>query len=141
MRGEVILRLRDRSTFVDVPRYGVRLSSLSLLLVLAVLFAPGETYAGGRAVGGRDGAPLAGRILAPTIDQGLAHQLRVLPRTPDRTHPDERWSQVIWAVVLPGVLGLSLTACSAPARAGRSARRPISITPRLGRGPPVLQTA
>jgi hypothetical protein len=116
-------------------------SCLALLVVAAVIFAPGW-YGQGRS-GLPRGADLGTRMLAPTFDEGTvartASEIKPHPRGQHvkRFHPAADFAYL--GAFMPGTLGLAFLWRIAAKRVRPIVRFHHSI--RLSRAPPLLQLA
>jgi hypothetical protein len=126
-----------------MPRFKFRFAGpLSLLFVAALVFAPGEHW-GRTETTQRDSGDIAARMLAPTLDQGLAAEGRFGRVDLSAQEREKRGFGRVWqgalllaALFLAAASGSFYLTTAATSRPERLAHSPIRR-----RGPPLLQPA
>lgn len=115
---------------------------LSLFFIAALVFAPGEQWLGREPLADVRGSDIAARVLAPTVDQGLAGEGRFGRAAPSQER-ENRGTGRLWA----GALLVATFCLLAPTRffvirsAAISSLHRYVRTAERRRGPPLLQPA
>jgi hypothetical protein len=128
-----------------MPHFKFRFAGpLSLLLVAALVFAPGEHRLGGAETTQRDSGDIAARMLAPTLDQGLSGKGRFGRVDLSSRERERRGIERFWV----GALLLAAFCLAAASRsflivgfAAKSRPEHLAHAPIRRRGPPLLQPA